>query len=251
MDLVLDIGNFRVKGAFFDGDRVVSQFSVPYDMNVLKGILTSYKSDATLISSVNLKGQLLVKELLDTLNIPFNLLDFTKVGIKLDVDEPEQVGHDRIANVYGALSHFPQFDCIVVDIGTAVTFDYAGCDGSYKGGAIYPGVDIGAKALHQYTSLLPEVEVVKPPFPVAKTTVTHIQSGLYWGLLGAIERITFEMRNLSSNPSDVKIIATGGFLRKGNLEQFPQDVSDLVDLIDPSLTLIGLHEIMKEKKQNV
>lgn len=251
MDLVLDIGNFRVKGAFFDGDRVVSQFSVPYDSAVLKGILTSYKSEATLISSVNLAGQTQVKELFDALNIPFNLLDFSKVGVKLDVEEPEQVGHDRIANVYGALFRFPQNDCIVVDLGTAVTFDYVGCDGSYKGGAIYPGIDIGAKALHQYTSLLPEVELEKPPFPVAKTTKTHIQSGLYWGLLGAIERITFEMRSLSASPSDVKVIATGGFLNRNNLEQFPQDVGDLVDLIDPSLTLIGLHEMMKEKKQNV
>lgn len=249
MDLVLDIGNFRVKGAFFEGDRVVSQFSVPYDMTVLKGILSAYKSDTTLVSSVNRTGEAQIKDLFIELNIPFNLLDFSKLAVKLEVDEPEQLGHDRIANVYGALYHFPQNDCIVVDLGTAATFDYVGCNGSYLGGAIYPGVDIGAKALSQYTSLLPEVEMEKPPSPVAKTTKTHIQSGLYYGLLGAVERITFEMRALSPSPSDVRVIATGGFLRR--IEEFAQDLGDIVDLIDPALTLIGLHEIMKEKKRNV
>lgn len=250
MDLVLDIGNFRVKGAFFEGDRVVSQFSVPYDMTVLKGILSAYKSDATLISSVNRTAEAQIRDLFIQLNLPFNLLNFSNLVVKLEVDEPEQVGHDRIANVYGALYHFPQNDCVVIDLGTAVTFDYVGCNGSYLGGAIYPGVDISTKALAQYTNLLPEVEIEKPPFPVAKTTKTHIQSGLYWGLLGAIERITFEMRALSPNPSDVRVIATGGFLRRG-LADFPQDLGDIVDLIDPALTLIGLHEIMKEKKRNV
>lgn len=248
MDLVLDIGNFRLKGAFFEGDRIVSQFGLPYDMDALKGVLSAYKSDATLISSVNQTAEAQVRELFASLNIPFNLLDFSNVKVKLDVDEPEQVGHDRIANVYGALFHFPSNDCIVIDLGSAVTFDYVGCNGHYLGGAIYPGVDIGAKALAQYTQLLPEVEIEKPPEPVAKTTKTHIQSGLYWGLLGAIERIVFEMQDLSPTPSDVKVIATGGFLRREHIEEFPQDLGDLVDLIDPALTLIGLHEIMKEKK---
>ncbi|MBS0629781.1 MAG: type III pantothenate kinase [Verrucomicrobia bacterium] len=246
MDLVLDIGNFRVKGAFFEGDRLVSKFRIPYEMEQLKGILSSVKCDATLISSVNRSGEEKVKGVFNELGLPFNLLDFSKVNVVLDVDEPEQVGHDRIANVYGALFHFPQNDCVVVDIGTAVTFDYAACNGHYLGGAIYPGVDISAKALAQYTSLLPEVKIAKPASSIAKTTETHIQGGLYWGLLGAVERITFEMRSLSPSPSDVKVIATGGFLER--IEEFAQDLSDIVDLIDPALTLIGLHEIMKEKK---
>ena len=248
MDLVLDIGNFRLKGAFFEGDTLRSSFVIPYDMELLKKYLSAVPIESTLVSSVNRAAEPKIQELFKSLNLPFNLLDFSSVKVKLDVDEPEQVGHDRIANVYGALFHYPQNDCIVVDIGTAVTFDYVGSDGRYMGGAIYPGTDIGAKALANYTSLLPEVQIEKPESAVAKTTKTHIQSGLYWGLLGAIERITFEMRALSTAPSDVKVIATGGFLRREHLEDFPQDLGELVDLIDPSLTLIGLHEIMKEKK---
>jgi len=246
MDLVLNLGNFQIKGAFFDENRILSPFRIPYDMAKLKGILTTAQIDHLLIASVNLEGQAQVKGLFDELGLEFNLLDFTTVRVVLEVDEPEQVGHDRIANVYGALAYFPQNDCVVVDLGTALTFDYVGCNGHYLGGAIYPGPAIGAKALANYTSLLPEVEFEKPQEAVAKTTNGHIQSGLYYGLLGAIERITFEMRGLSSSPSDVKVSATGGLL--GVVEDIEQDLSDIVDLIDPALTLIGLHEIMKEKK---
>lgn len=247
MDLVLDIGNFRVKGAFFDGDQVIESFVIRPEKEHLEKALEGKRADDVLISSVNTEIEPMVREVLASQGFSYNVLDFSTGKVVLDVDEPESVGHDRIANVYGALFHFPQNDCIVVDLGTAVTFDYAGCDGRYLGGAIYPGMDIGAKALAQYTSKLPEVKTIKPPVPIAKTTETHIQSGLYWGLLGAIERITFEMRSTSQNPSNVKIIATGGLLKEINIE----DLSDLIDLIEPQLTLIGIHEIMKEKKKDV
>lgn len=251
MDLVLDIGNFRLKGAFFEGDQVVDPFSSPPEMETLEGMLASRPIERTLISSVNHPVEMEVKALFEKRGLPFQLLDVANVGVKLKVEEPKAVGQDRIANVYGALYHFPQNDCIVVDLGTAVTFDYVGCDGSYLGGAIYPGMDIGAKALDEYTHLLPLVEPKRPPFPVAKTTESHIQSGLYWGLLGAIERITDEMRASSPNPSEVMVLATGGGIGKISPEEFAQDLSDLVDRIDPSLTLIGLHEILKEKNKDV
>ncbi|NGX26353.1 MAG: Type III pantothenate kinase [Chlamydiae bacterium] len=247
MDLVLDIGNFRVKGAFFDGDQVIDSFVTRPEKEQLEKALEGKRADDVLISSVNTEMEPMAREVLASQGFSYNVLDFSTVKVVLDVDEPEAVGHDRIANVYGALFHFSQNDCIVVDLGTAVTFDYASCDGRYLGGAIYPGMDIGTKALAQYTSKLPEVKTVKPPVPIAKTTETHIQSGLYWGLLGAIERITFEMRSTSQNPSNVKIIATGGLLKEINIE----DLSDLIDLIEPQLTLIGIHEIMKEKKKDV
>lgn len=249
MDLVLDIGNYRIKGAFFKEKKLENAFVIPPDMEMLRKQLSGFSFESTLISSVHKKYSEDVKNLFASLNIPFHLLDFSTLHVKLDVDEPEQLGHDRIANVYGALVHFPQNDCIVVDMGTTVTFDYIASDGRYVGGAIYPGVDISAKALASYTNALPEVAIEKPETPVAKTTKTHIQSGLYWGLLGAIERIVSEMRQTAPSPSSVKVIATGGYLRTLSPEQFTADLNDLVDLIDPYLTLIGLYEILKEKKE--
>lgn len=248
MDLVLDLGNYRLKGAFFQEDQVVDSFVLPPEKDLLRKVLIQRKADAILLSSVHSNFEKEICQVLEEMKLPYQTLDFSSVKVQLDVDEPEQVGPDRIANVYGALYHFPHNDCIVVDLGTAVTFDYVVCSGKYLGGAIYPGADLGAKALAEYTDKLPQVEVTKPLFATAKTTKTHIQSGLYWGLLGAIERITFEMRSSSENPSNVKVLATGGLLRTLGPENFAQDLSDLVDLIDPQLTLIGIHEIMKEKK---
>ncbi len=250
MDLVLDIGNYRLKGAFFDGDQVVESFVTTPEKVQLEKALEGKRADQVLISSVNSEAEPMVHEVLAAQGFSFQMLDFSTLKVRLDVEQPEAVGHDRIANVYGALFHFPQNDCIVVDLGTAVTFDYASCDGKYLGGAIYPGIDIGAKALAENTEKLPLVNIAKPPLAVAKTTITHIQCGLYWGLLGAIERITFEMRNISSSPSDVKVIATGGLLSRMDPEEFAKDLSDFVDLIDTRLTLIGIHEIMKEKNKD-
>ncbi|MDN3506775.1 MAG: type III pantothenate kinase [Simkaniaceae bacterium] len=245
MDLVIDVGNFRIKGAFFEGDQVVDLFVVPPTEEALKGALSGRQAERVLISTVSEEKAPMVGDVLTSLGFSFELLDFSNVKVELDVDEPEAVGHDRIANVYGALYRFPVNDCIVVDLGTAVTFDYVGCTGKYLGGAIYPGLFIGAKALSSYTSKLPKVEVAKPEAAIAKTTKTHIQSGLYWGLLGAIERITFEMRTASDNPSNVKVLATGGLLK--DLPELADDLSELTDLIDPHLTLIGIHEILKER----
>lgn len=242
MDLVLDIGNFRLKGALFETDRLVDAFACELKEENLKFPL----AESVLISSVNPQFEPTVCKALG--DIPYEILDFSKLNVMLDVEKPEEVGHDRIANVYGALYHFPQNDCIVVDLGTTVTFDYVSCAGGFLGGAIYPGMHIAAKALAKHTSKLPEAKVAKPPKAVAKSTETNIQSGLYFGLLGAVERVTFEMRTSSENPSNVKVIATGGLLHQ--LDGFEEDLNDLVDLIDPHLTLVGIHEIMKENKKN-
>ncbi len=246
MDLILDIGNFRIKGASFQDDEITGYFSIGSSASELERVLEGKTFDRCLISSVNAGAKQIVEQTLKQKNIPFDLLDYSTVKIKLDVEDPASVGHDRIANVYGALFRFPQNDCIVVDMGTAVTFDYVGSNGSFLGGAIYPGVDIGAKALASYTDKLPEVPMEIPEAPIGKTTETNIQSGLYYGLLGAIERVTFEMRRSAENPSNVKVIATGGLLTRLG-EDFVSDLGEIVDLIDPALTLIGIHEILKEK----
>jgi type III pantothenate kinase len=120
-------------------------------------------------------------------------------------------------------------------------------DGKYLGGAIYPGFAISAKGLSGYTQLLPEVHIEKPESAVAKTTMTHIQSGIYWGLLGAIERLVFEMKSINPSPSSVQVVATGGCTQQDRTPtNFLDDLGELVDCIDPQLTLVGLHEILKE-----
>ncbi len=253
--LVLEIGNFRIKGAFFSNNKLEDTFYLyvnePFEQP-LKAMLKSRSFDASLIAAVNAPIETQVISFFEKEKLPFLRLKPKEVKVVLDVAEPEALGPDRIANVYGALNRFPQNDCIVVDLGTAVTFDCISKVGHYIGGAIYPGPAIGAKALAEYTDKLPLITPTKPKSPLGKTTETHIQSGLYWGLLGAIERITDELRLIAPSPSSVKILATGGGTRLDDSSKSPtkmefvEDLKELVDFIDPHLTLIGLHEILKE-----
>jgi pantothenate kinase type III len=201
-----------------------------------------------LVSSVNSKADEAVKAALEQQKINSIFLDYTKLKLHLDVDEPEQLGHDRIANSYGALSRFPINDCIVVDIGTAITADFVAKEGRYAGGMIYPGFNLCAKALAEYTDKLPRVSFKKPTSALAKTTETHLQGGMYYGQLGAIERMIDELRLTSPSPSSVKVIATGGSTKTDGADkvEFIDDLKELVDLIDPHLTLVGLHEILQE-----
>ncbi|MGE0669437.1 MAG: type III pantothenate kinase [Parachlamydiales bacterium] len=254
-DLVIDIGNSRIKLGFFVEDRLdftcaaaIKSFSQENFGAVLKGRTIG----RVLISSVNHSAEQLVLQALTAHQLPYSVLDFSTVKMALDVDEPEAVGHDRIANAYGALKIFPTFDCIIIDIGTAVTADFVAKEGRYTGGMIYPGPALSAKVLADYTDKLPLVSILKPDSPLGKTTETHIQSGIYYGLLGAIERLIAELRMTAPSPSSVKVLATGGAtaiedtgMCEGKVA-FVEDLKELVDFINPHLTLVGLHEIQKE-----
>lgn len=241
-NLVLDIGNFRITGAFFDNNQLASRFALPVkDQNLhenLKAILKRYKFGDSLIASSNEVAEKKVEALFMEEQWPFMLLDRKKIGLSLEVDEPLGVDLERLANCYGALFHFPGSDSIVVTIKTAITFDFIKRNGVYIGGAVYP---------------LPktEVELQKPAEPIGKTALLEIQSGLYWGVLGAIERIVDEMRLTTPSPSSIKVIATGEKLIEGENSALISDLKELVDLIDSDLTLKGIHEILKEQKQGV
>lgn len=244
MDLVLDIGNSRIKGGFFQEKTLVESFAVPSaSKEQWISHFERHALERTLISSVNAQAEEMMKDYLGQKKIGYQLLHYQDVKMALDVDEPEQLGHDRIANAYGALAHFPINDCIIVDIGTAITVDFVAKEGHYLGGMIYIGPSLCAKALADYTDKLPLVDFEKPETVLAKTTKTHLQSGIYYGQLGAIERMIAEIRSNVPSPSSVKVIATGGATLS---EVFKEDLKELVDVINPHLTLIGLHEILEE-----
>jgi type III pantothenate kinase len=246
MDLVIDIGNSRVKAALFQERMLYSAFTTAKEeaLHSFHSHLAQHPIQHTLISSVNPQVESLIKHLLDEKKIPYHTLDRHTLKLELEVDEPDALGQDRIANAYGALRYFPLSDCIVVDIGTATTFDYVAKEGKYLGGMIYPGPSLAAKALNAYTSLLPLVSFEKPDSVLAKTTTAHLQAGIYYGQLGAIERAVDELRLTSPSPSSVKVIATGGASQD---PAWTEDLKELVDVIVPHLTLIGLREILYER----
>ncbi len=242
LDLVIDIGHARIKGALFDGKTLIDAFwlaSPPTPKEKLTQFLQGRTIRNVFVSSINPQMEEELKHTLQQAHINYYFLDYKVLKMGFEVDEPHQLGADRIANAYGALVRFPLNDCIVVDIGSAITVDFVAKEGRYLGGMIYPGAPLCAQALHTYH--LPLIKLQKPSSALAKTTETHLQSGIYYGQLGAIERMIAELSLSAISPSSVKILATGS-----SAAAYEEDLAELVDLIDPHLTLVGLHEILSE-----
>jgi type III pantothenate kinase len=136
-----------------------------------------------------------------------------QLPIRIDVDVPEKVGLDRLLNAVAANHIRPeQTPVVIVDTGTAVTVDYVSAAGEFGGGAILPGVDLSALALHQYTALLPRIPAVElmgdVPDPVGRNTRDAIRSGLFWGHVGAIQELVERIGERSLEPP--MVLLTGG-----------------------------------------
>jgi type III pantothenate kinase len=147
------------------------------------------------------------------------------------VDAGVTVGPDRLVNTVGSY-HRHGGNLIVVDFGTATTFDVVDADGAYVGGVIAPGVNLSLEALHMAAAALPHVDISKPAKAIGTNTVACMQSGVYWGYIGLIEGIVREVRRERAAP--MKVIATGGLA-----SLFAQD-TELFDSIEDDLTMHGL-----------
>jgi type III pantothenate kinase len=154
-----------------------------------------------------------------------------KTGMPILYEAPREVGADRIVNSVAAFEAYGG-PCIVVDFGTATTFDAISARGEYLGGAICPGIGISAEALFQRAARLPRVEIVRPKSVIGRNTVGSMQAGLYYGYLGLVEGIVTRMKEeLGGKPI---VVATGG-----QAKLLLAGVA-LVDHVDPFLTLTGL-----------
>ena len=152
-------------------------------------------------------------------------------GFDIRVDNPEDVGADRLLNALAAYRHFSSA-LIVIDFGTATTFDVVGQDGAYLGGAIAPGINLSIEALHQAAARLPRIGIGRPQAVIGTGTVSAMQSGVYWGYIGLIEGLVTRIRREIEAPA--KIVATGG------LAPLFSEGTEIFDRIDPDLTLDGL-----------
>lgn len=157
-----------------------------------------------------------------------------KTGMPIMYDNPREVGADRIVNAVAAYAKKPS-SLIIVDFGTATTFDCLSKRGEYLGGAIAPGLSISAEALFERASKLPRVEICCPPQVIAKNTVNSIQSGLFYGYVGLVDGIVGRMKQETQDSPYV--IATGG------LANLIAPYSQSIDEVDNSLTLEGLRII--------
>jgi type III pantothenate kinase len=159
----------------------------------------------------------------------------TKTGVKVDVDQPQQVGPDRIVNA-AAVQALYGGPAIVVDFGTATTFDVVGADGAYKGGAIAPGIHSAHDALVERAARLHKVDLVPPPDPVGRNTIHAMQSGIFWGYVSLVDGLLKRIK-ASMGDEEIKVIGTGG------LASLFQQHTEGIDTIAPQLTLDGLRVI--------
>jgi type III pantothenate kinase len=157
-----------------------------------------------------------------------------KTGVRIRMDNPREVGADRIVNA-AAAHHLYGGPVIIIDLGTATTFDIVSREGDYIGGVIAPGITMGAEALSTCTAVLPRVELVAPKRTIGSNTVAAIQSGLIFGYVGLIEGVVARIQKELGEKA--RVVATGGYA-----ELMAREIK-IIERVNPDLTLIGLRLI--------
>ncbi len=155
-------------------------------------------------------------------------------GIEVRLDNPAEVGADRLVNAVAAHLRYPGAK-IVLDFGTATTFDVVDADGAYCGGVISPGINLSLEALHRAAAKLPRVAVARPQAVIGRSTVAAMQSGIFWGYIGLIEGTVARIRAEFERP--MTTVATGG------LAHLFGHATAAIERVDPDLTMAGLVEI--------
>jgi type III pantothenate kinase len=152
-------------------------------------------------------------------------------GFEIRVDNPDEVGADRLLNALAAHQRY-QGPLVVIDFGTATTFDVVAADGAYIGGVIAPGINLSIEALHRAAARLPRIGIGRPQSVIGRSTVPAMQSGIYWGYVGMIEGLVARIQGEFG--AKLKVIATGG------LAPLLAEGTTVIERIDPDITLDGL-----------
>jgi len=252
MLLAVDSGNTNIVFAVFDGEKILGQWRSSTDsmrtsdeyavwLTQLMAIenLKPSNIDASIIASVVPEALFHLKSLCrnyfqsDPMVVGEEGIDS---GIEVHVDRPEEVGADRLVNAVAAHRLF-EGPLIVIDFGTATTFDLVDAKGGYCGGAIAPGIDLSLEALHLAAAKLPRIAIRNPGSVIGKTTVSAMQSGIYWGYVALIEGMITRMTKEFGKPTTV--VTTGG------LAPLFTDATDQIAHLVPDLTLQGLSSIYR------
>lgn len=255
MLLVFDVGNTNITIGLFDEQELVGSYRMTtklprtsdefgmFFLNLLgsKGIAVE-KIEAAIIASVvpNINHSLNngIKKYIHVQ--PIMVGPGIKTGIRIMTENPRELGADRIVDAVGAYTIYGG-PVLVIDYGTATTYDLVLEDGSFVAGVTAPGVRLSANALWQGAAKLPEIEIVKPDTILAKSTVPSMQAGLVYGHIGETEYIVKRMME-EAQIDNMKVVATGG------LGKIIAEATDSIDVYDANLTMKGL-QIIYEKQQ--
>ena len=255
MIITIDVGNTNITVGVFDGDRIVANFrmttkiprtSDEYGMlliNLLEQNRICHEEieDAIIASVVPNVMHALEGAVIKYLHIrPIIIETGIKTGIKIVTENPKQIGADRIVDAAAAYELYGG-PVLVLDFGTATTYDLIDADGAFVSGVTAPGIRISAKALWEDTAKLPEIEIKKPESILAKETISSMQVGLVYGQIGQTEYIIRHTKE-EADMGEIKVVATGG------LGRIIASETPLIDIYDPNLTLKGMNLIYK--KQN-
>lgn len=252
MILTFDIGNTDTVLGIFDGEELVGHWRLSthpertvdeYGL-LLRSILRESRVDpgrvrgAAIASVVPPLTSAVTRACERHLGCPALVLDARgELPVRIEIDEPFTVGADRIANTLAAARLF-EADTVVVDLGTATTFDCIRADGAFLGGVIAPGIRTGAETLTRRTARLPRVDLAPPPAIIGRRTDTALQSGIFYGAVAAIDGIV--QRIQEEWGVDALVVGTGG------LAPLLSDHCATIQRVEPFLTLHGLRLAWQE-----
>ncbi len=252
MLLAIDAGNTNTVFAVFDGNecrgvwraatearRTSDEYAVWLDQVMRRDGIDPKDIDQAIIASVVPSANFNLSRLCTERYSARPLIigdDGAYLGIDVLLDRPDEVGADRLVNAVAAFDLIGG-PVIIVDFGTATTFDVVDSDGNYRGGAIAPGVNLSLEALHQAAAKLPKVDIVRPQNVIGKNTITAMQSGIFWGYVGLIEGVVGRMR---AEMIGAGIGAPRSVIATGGLAGLFAQATTAIDRIDDDLTLRGL-----------
>lgn len=256
MLLVIDVGNTNVTMGVFDGENLKETFRLT--------TRTSRTSDEYGLAICDLieHRAIAIEEVRDVIissvvpDVMYSLINGIvkyfhtaplivgpgiKTGIRLATENPKQIGADRIVDAVGAYELYGG-PVLVIDFGTATTYDLILEDGSFVAGVTSPGIRLSANALWQGTAKLPKFEILKPKSILAKETISSMQAGLVYGYIGQTEYIIKKVKE-EARLKEMKVVATGG------LGKIIADETDMIQVYDNRLTLKGLRLIYEKNKK--
>lgn len=252
--LAIDIGNTNTVLGIYQGDELVADWRLETNERrtadeyavQLQGLMAlqgfdSGRIEAGIAASVVPPAVYAIKDLLERhLDVPSLIVGpGIKTGMPILYENPREVGADRIVNAVGAYERY-RSGCVVVDFGTATTWDVVTPKGEYQGGVIAPGALISAEALYQRASKLPRVEITRPARVVGRNTVASMQSGLFYGYAGMVDAVVERIR--AEIKFETRCIATGG------LAPLIASESRAIEDTDPLLTLRGLKVLFERNR---
>lgn len=237
MLLTIDVGNTQTVLGLFEGDEVIEHWRINTDprrtADEIAVVLQGLVQQSPLLAETDISGIALCSTVPSVLHemremcrryygdVPAVIVEpGVKTGVPVRMDNPKEVGADRIVNALAAV-HTHGGPALVVDFGTATTFDAVSAKGEYVGGAIAPGIEISIDALSSRGAQLHKIELVRPRSVIAKNTVEALQSGIIFGFAGQVDGIVERMsEELAEEPEEVTVIATGGLApRAGGVPQ--------------------------------